>query len=440
MRPVERRVTVCRIFLPDGRTVVFTVMRDARDWERAEIAAYTLASGDKRILLEGGTDGRYVSPGLLVFAQEGKLLAVRLEPGTLAVEGAAVPVLEGVTHSIHAPGAMSRTGTANLDINEAGTLAYLAGSVIPEQLKKVVLVDRQGEVEPLEIEAKQYISARMAPNGGTVLLATNYGKTRDVWTYDLERGSLTRQTFDGGHNWAVWGPGPDEFTVGRQQGGRWLALAKGVGSGPGQMRELASGELRGLGSAVSSWSPDGEYLALLLDGDETSWDIWTLSREGTLEPFLNSPLGEAFPEISPDGRWIAYSMGDEAGRTDVFVRPFPGSGPALQVSTGGEAYQSAWSRDGQELVYRAGNAFYAVGVETTDDRIQTTRPELLFRGEYAEVGPVRSWDVTPDGRLLLIQNPDPKAFAAVLTAIFPKQVQVVQNWAAELERKLGGTP
>jgi hypothetical protein len=42
--------------------------------------------------------------------------------------------------------------------------------------------------------------------------------------------------------------------------------------------------------------------------------------------------------------------------------------------------------------------------------------------------------------LLLIQKPDPKALAAMLTAIFPKQVHVVQNWTAELEQKLGGTP
>ncbi len=43
--------------LPDGRTVLFTVAHD--DWSEAQIVARSLETGERRVLIEGGTDARY---------------------------------------------------------------------------------------------------------------------------------------------------------------------------------------------------------------------------------------------------------------------------------------------------------------------------------------------------------------------------------------------
>jgi serine/threonine-protein kinase len=67
-------------------------------------------------------------------------------------------------------------------------------------------------------------------------------------------------------------------------------------------------------------------------------------REGT-------PFNEFNPAFSPDGRWLAYTS-NESGTSEVYVRPFPGSGGRWQVSTGGGAFP-VWSRDGRELLFRA---------------------------------------------------------------------------------------
>jgi hypothetical protein len=54
-------------------------------------------------------------------------------------------------------------------------------------------------------------------------------------------------------------------------------------------------------------------------------------------------------QFSPDGKWVAY-VSEESGRSEVYVRPFPGPGQKLLVSTEGGA-QPRWRGDGRELFY-----------------------------------------------------------------------------------------
>ena len=79
-------------------------------------------------------------------------------------------------------------------------------------------------------------------------------------------------------------------------------------------------------------------------------DIWIVPRNGEAEPFLRTRFNEAYPEFSPDGRWLVYTS-DESGRDEVYVRPYPGPGRAMQISTAGGS-SPGWSRDGSEVFYR----------------------------------------------------------------------------------------
>ena len=66
---------------------------------------------------------------------------------------------------------------------------------------------------------------------------------------------------------------------------------------------------------------------------------------------------------SPDGRYLAYS-GDESGRFEIYLVPFPGPGPKRQLTTeGGE--EPVWSRDGRELFYRSGTVMQVVTIDTS---------------------------------------------------------------------------
>src|SRR5439155_15510316 len=94
---------------------------------------------------------------------------------------------------------------------------------------------------------------------------------------------------------------------------------------------------------ASSWHPSGKFLAFFEQTPQNSYDLMILPMEGDEAAgwgpgkptvFLSGPFTEVTPIFSPDGRWIAY-LSNESGRTEVYVRPFPGPGGKWQVSTGG---------------------------------------------------------------------------------------------------------
>ncbi len=60
-------------------------------------------------------------------------------------------------------------------------------------------------------------------------------------------------------------------------------------------------------------------------------------------------------------------------------------------------------------------------------------PEELYEGEYGGSTPIRSYDVSPDGRFLHNRLTDEDALSAVTEQVFPDRIQVVQGWLAELQ-------
>ena len=56
----------------------------------------------------------------------------------------------------------------------------------------------------------------------------------------------------------------------------------------------------------------------------TGLDVGVLSMdgEGSVEWLLQEDFYEAYAELSPDGRWMAYAS-NESGQFEIYVRPFP---------------------------------------------------------------------------------------------------------------------
>jgi eukaryotic-like serine/threonine-protein kinase len=56
-------------------------------------------------------------------------------------------------------------------------------------------------------------------------------------------------------------------------------------------------------------------------------DIMVVDRQDptTSRPFLQTRFREGAPIFSPDGHWMAY-VSDNSGRTEIYMRPFPGPG------------------------------------------------------------------------------------------------------------------
>ena len=123
-------------------------------------------------------------------------------------------------------------------------------------------------------------------------------------------------------------------------------------------------------------------------------------RNGKPYPFLSTPFNEQNGVFSPDGKWVAYQS-NEAGRDEVYVRPFPGPGGVWQISAGGGTFPR-WRADGKELYYLApGNKLMAAAISAEAASITPGPPVALFTANFAR-GLIRGpYDVARDGRFLV---------------------------------------
>ena len=119
------------------------------------------------------------------------------------------------------------------------------------------------------------------------------------------------------------------------------------------------------------------------------------------------------PQISPDGRWLAYVAGD-IGRPEVLVRPFPDIERARWAVSVGGGLQPRWSRDGRALFYRDGDRILAAAIETVRDFSAQT-PRLVFESPQ----PIVDFALHPDGRRLL---------ALRVTTLARPMPRVILNW------------
>ncbi|MEO7520416.1 MAG: hypothetical protein ABIW79_01240, partial [Gemmatimonas sp.] len=155
------------------------------------------------------------------------------------------------------------------------------------------------------------------------------------------------------------------------------------------------------------------------------WSIWTATMSGdrTPRPVLKEPFDNYMPTLSPDSRWLAY-VSMSSGVHEIYVRPYPGPGAAVQVSRNGGT-EPVWSRDGTRLFYRNGDQMLATTI-TTAPTLAVAAPDSLFRHRYEGEMPHANFAVTDDGAFIMIG-------AAVGGE--PDMVIVV-NWLAELRSRI----
>ena len=133
--------------------------------------------------------------------------------------------------------------------------------------------------------------------------------------------------------------------------------------------------------------------------------------------------------FSPDGRWLAYTAILSDG-SFVYVSPFPvGSGGHRKIMNE-PAGALIWSRDGREIFVNALGTLQVLGM-TTQPALNWTNPKELFvvQGVWAPGGGSTNYDVTRDGKQLLLIVPD-----MTQGSITAPEIQIVLNWHEELKR------
>ncbi|HWU37630.1 MAG TPA: hypothetical protein VN203_08230, partial [Candidatus Acidoferrum sp.] len=352
-------------------------------------------------------------------ARAGGLLAVPFDLERLQVTGPPVSILEGVSMS-------SAFGIAQFSPSANGSLAYVLGGSSGGE-GNLLWVDRNGAARPLPAPSRGYMSPRLSPDGRRLAVGIQ-GANPGVWLYDFGRGTLTRlieaPLF---FMWPIWTPDGKRVTFQSSlpTPSDLLNLYWMTADGSGTAERLTTGENYRL---AGSSSPDGRALAFTEVDPMTGWHVWFLQLGGDrkAQRFLQTPFNEGGPVFSPDGRWLAYQS-DESGRSEIYVRPFPGPGGKTPISTEGGT-EPVWSRNGRELFYRNGNKMMATAIETKLG-FAPAKPKLLFEGDYETsiytFEP--NYDVSPDGQQFLMIKASEQESAA-------RQINVVLNWSEELRR------
>jgi serine/threonine-protein kinase len=415
--------------LPDGKTLLFSVTSATGNdrWESGKIVAQSLKTGERKILIDPGTDGRYVKTGHLVYELNGNLLAVPFDLRRLQVTGGPVPIVEGVRTT---PGL---TGEAQFSFADNGSLIYIPGTgaaaVTPNS---IAFVDRNGNAKTLPIPPGPYDSPRVSPNGKQLTYHSSDGKEEILWVYELSGATAPRRlTFGGANRYPMWsGDGERIIFTSSREGDFGLFWQRADGVGTAERLTKVEGVAF---DAPNSWVPKTQLFSFIrTKPNETG--LWTYSvTDKKPTPFFSlqsSSLSES--SFSPDGQWLAYQS-NESKSYEVYVQPFPATGAKFQITRSG-SHHPLWSPNGKELYYVYNQQLFSVSLQTQSGFAFSTPMALPVKGFIQPAGH-RQFDITPDGKQFVVIFPPGQAQASNEPRQAP-QIQVVLNWFTELQQRV----
>jgi serine/threonine-protein kinase len=370
--------------LPDGDTVLFTI-GTLGSWDDAEIVAQSLKTGERHVLVRGGTNPHYWPPARLVYARGGAIMAVPFDAALAKVTGEPVRVLDTVLQSAD--------GAAEIGVAQSDVIAYVPGQPDASS-RRLVTIDRTGAAVPYAAPPRAYAYPRVSPDGRK-LLVTIADASTSLWLFDVATSALSQLTFEGNVEAPVWRPDGHRATYSSSRAGVpnvFSLLVDGAGAEE-RLASSASVQIPG------SWSPDGHVLAFVERHEKSGRDVmlWSPGTDRATT-FAASVFEESSPRFAPDGRWIAY-VSNETGQSEVYVGEVGGAHRKRQITSGGGA-EPVWSPEGRTLYYRAGARIMAVTL-TPDGT--PARPRVAAEGDF-EPGSIDApgFDVTRDGQRFVI--------------------------------------
>ncbi len=403
--------------LPGERAVLFTILNE-QEADNSQIAVLDLETNEYRILIQGGHQAHYTESGHIVYGVAGTLRAVPFDLESLEVRGVPIPVLDGV--------ATKQSGAASFAVSDNGTLVYLTGGAEGEILRATFWVDREGREEPFGLAPCRCNEPAVSPDDTRVafVVGVQDETDSDIWIWSLAQRRFMRLTSGPGEKSApVWSPDGEQIAYLVDGEGFFSRMADGTGAA-----ELLF-PMTSPAAGAFSWSADNQLIIQEGTGFE-GFDITLIDLTGSRErrTLLDAEFSVARPKLSPDGRWLAYES-YEYGRAEVFVRPFPNVEDGWwQISNGGGS-EPKWAADGQTLFFRKLTDVMAVPVQA-DATVPWGTPELVLEGRnYISFGNNARYDVSPDGQRFLMLKEDVSNGTRE-----PPQIVVVQNWFEELSR------
>lgn len=399
------------VFLPDGKHFLFF----SRGKENA-IYSTSIDSKERKLILKNDTNALYISPGYILFVNNGVLMAQQFDAEHLELKGSAIAVADGVPVF----------GGQQRGLFSASANGILAIHSKAEMLAQPVWVDLSGKfLDPL-MEPAMFVlsgSMRMSSDGRKVALGITdpTDGTDNIWVHDLAKHQTTRLTFEKliAHH-PRWSP----------DGSRLLYTSNRVGTpqifsiaaaGVGEAEQFFSSDYSEI---AESWSPDGRYLIFGRSSMENTaeWSLWVLPLTGEKKPYPLFPASHSQQwgaTFSPDGKWIAY-VSNESGDSQIYIIPFPDARTKVHVSKNASD-QPRWSRDGRQLFYGGkGHAIMAATLRFAADGIEVADTRTLFKLDIPE------FEVSEDSkRFLVFKSVDNQE---------PSTLTLISNWMNALPK------
>jgi Tol biopolymer transport system component len=409
--------------LPGGQAVLFTIGSAGTvidRWSSAQVAVQSLKTGERRVLVSGGTDARYLPTGHIVYARDGVMFANAFDVARLELRGGPTAVVEGVARS-----AGGLTGAVHFGVSDAGTIAYMPAGI--GAVTMLAWRNRDGSDVSIGTPPHTYETPRVSPDGTRIALHAA-DQDNDIWIWDVKSETLTRLTFDKAQdNSPVW-----------TRDGKRVIYTSGTDGAPnlfwkpadgtGAPERLLSKAPESNGALVAnSVTPDGKQLIYSVG---VPADVMALTLDGgdrQPRPLMAQPaFAERGGDVSPDGKWIVY-YSDESGTFQVYVRPFPDVNSGRWQVSGDGGILPKWSPSGREILYiDARSRLASVSVLPGATFAFGKTAGVFDMGEAMSV--LRNYDPAPDGsRFAIIKQPRARG---------GPQFIVVENWFEELKARV----
>ena len=408
--------------LPDPDKILVT--RCSANCGLMSIGTLNLRTGDSSTLVKGAARSWFLPPDRLLYVmQDGAALLVGFDPGTMKMTGTARQVFSDVR--------LNLAIAPQLDVSADGSrIIYLGGSNSTggQRQVRIVRVDQRGQATPIDSTWEGVFNySALSPDGTRLALTVFSEERQNLWVKSLDRGPITRLTFEGALNYRpVWLANGREIAFISDQSGPALPYVVRA-DGSGKPVRLAVPDTAQIDEIEIA--PGGQWIVYrrgTVNGNRRL-AMFRPGIDSTPTEISSGRFDEYAPTVSPDGRWLAY-VSVESGREEVYIRPFPDVTRARwQASTGG-GMSPAWSPDGRALYFVAAtDQLMKMDVGAGSD-FRASAPIAAFSTNSFLLAPYhQSFNISLDGQSFIFAQPvNPSAseeYATVLLDWLPTMAQ-----------------
>jgi Tol biopolymer transport system component/tRNA A-37 threonylcarbamoyl transferase component Bud32 len=394
--------------LPDGEHVMFFSGSDGTNPNGLYVTALKPA-GAPQLLLRGESAGQ-VAGGYLLFVRRSILMAQRFDARHLRVEGEAIPLVPQVRYNID---------RWRSDLSATGR--FLLTSEQPRVPSQLTWYSLEGaKLGSVGAPLPAPVMLQISPDGKQVVAEVPSEDGDHIWLFDTAGGTGTPfTTGPGTERYGTWSPDGKQIAFIRDVGGLYGTLVKSTGA-DGKESVLVEGD-----GYVSpgGWSPDGRYFVFIKQGPTTHGvDIWAKPLFGDRKsfPIVQTPADDVLPQISPDGKWLAY-VSSQSGVPLLYLTPFPGPGPATPITTA-PALGYIWHPGGKEiLVVTSDQKLAGIDLSFSGGEVKAGAPHALFGGNK-----IYPFDISRDGKRLLVAVPTRQESTQAFT--------LIDNWTEGMKK------